>query len=128
MSYQDLTKNQGGQMSVRRYASKKIEAATDIGSSFVTEETDLKYMDNIGYLIICSGVTANTGLFTVQVQTIDSSWVDLTLDIPAQIANSDINLEINLNQLPYEKIRLSFADSGGDGVADIYVSGKGLGG
>jgi len=128
MSYQDLTNNQGGKMSVRRYASKKLEAAKSLGSSFVTDATDLKFVDNIGYLIICSSVTGNTGIFTAQVKIGDSDWSDLTFSTPAQIANSDITFEINLNQVPYEKIRLSFADSAGDGVVDIYVSGKGLGG
>lgn len=115
-------------MSVRRKASKKLEASKSLGTSFVTDSTDLKFMDNVGYLIICSGVTSNTGIFTAQVQIEDSEWSDLTFSTPAQIANSDITFEINLNQVPYDKIRLSFADSGGDGVVDIYVSGKGLGG
>jgi hypothetical protein len=115
-------------MSVRRTASKKLEAGTSLGSSFTTDPTDIKFLDNVGYLVICTGVTSNTGIFTPQVQVEDGTWVDLTLDVPAQIADSDINMEISLNQLPYEKVRLSFADSSGDGVCDIFVSAKALGG
>lgn len=115
-------------MSVRRTASKKLLAAESLGASFVTDATDIKFMDNIGYIIECTSITSNTGIFTAQVQIEDSSWVDLEFAVPAQLAGSDTTFVLNLNQLPYEKIRVSFADSAGDGVCDVYVCGKGLGG
>ena len=115
-------------MSVRRNATKKLLSAQSLGSSFQTDATVINFQDNIGYLISCTGITANTGTFTPQVRTLDSGWFDLTLDTPAVLSNADVNIEINLNQIPHEEVRLKFTDSGGDGVCDIYVCGKGLGG
>lgn len=120
-------------MSVRRMSNAKLETAKSLGASFVTEPTLIKYQDNVGYLIECTSVTGNTGLFSIEARIkiadkIYSKWIPLSLTIPPQLNDADVDFEISLNQVPYSEVRLSFADSGGDGVANIFVSSKGIGG
>lgn len=120
-------------MSVLRTAQKKLLSAQSLGTSFQTDPTDLKYMHNVGYTISCTGVTANTGEFKVEArikesETEFSSWIELEFSTPIQLTNADKDIIINLNQLPFSQVRLSFTDSGGDGLCDVFVSAKGIGG
>lgn len=120
-------------MSVLRTASKKLESAKSLASSFQTDPTDIKYMHNVGYTIACSGVTSNTGEFKVEArikesETSYSDWMELEFSTPIQLTNADKDIIINLNQLPFSQVRLTFTDSAGDGVCDIFVSAKGIGG
>ena len=120
-------------MSVLRTAAKKLLSGQTLGSSFQTDLTDIKYMHNVGYAISCTGVTSNTGEFKVEARIkIDeneySSWMELEFSTPIQLTDADKDIIINLNQLPFNQVRLTFTDTAGDGVCDVFVSAKGIGG
>ncbi len=80
---------------------------------FETDPILVSTIDNVGYWAVTDGVSANTGVFTVQVRAYRDEnnygpWVDLTLDSAPTLANSDDSFFINLNQLPPCQARLIF--------------------
>jgi len=116
----------------KRIARKKIESAKSLAANFVTEETNIQNLDNVGYLIECSGITANEGIFTVEVkiqvtENQESEWSTLTLDSSMILANADNNFVVYLNQLPFTHVRIRFTTSSStDGIADIFIMSKGV--
>ena len=110
------------------------EAAKTLASSFTTDWLNVSYLDNVGVVINCNNVTDNTGFFEVQVRMkVDannvSSAVTLTLSSVPTLANADDDFGINLNQLPYNEVRISFTAAGGtpDGDCDIWFKSETVG-
>lgn len=93
-------------------------------------------LDNVGVNVSTSGVTTNTGTFSVQhrIKKDDnpgnqSAWATLTLSSVPTLANADTTFLIDLNQVPPGELRLVFTPGGGtpNGTCDVWVSGCSLG-
>lgn len=117
-------------MSKDLLVGRLLNNATSLAASFNTSAIIVRSMDNVGFTVITSGVTANTGTVIPQIRikqddNFYSGWIDLTLDVPVILANADISQFINLNQLPPCEVRLKYTKSGGttDGTVIIYASG-----
>jgi hypothetical protein len=115
----------------------RLTTARSLATQFFTSATNVDYLDNCGIIIDATGVTDNTGEFTVQVRFKDvknpnivSSWGELTLDTPVVLADADGVLVINLNQIPFSEFRIAFTPAGGvpDGIATIWIGNRQVGG
>lgn len=115
----------------------KISSAQSLATNFTSPPMNADYMDNVGIIIDCTGITDNMGVFTVEARFVPaqgkgpaSAWGALTLDIVPTLANIDEVMIINLNQFPYSEFRISFAAIGGtpDGVCDIWYGTRQVGG
>lgn len=117
-----------------------LETAVSLGASFTTAPTLIKYMDNCSYQITATTADA-IGTFAVEA-SLDFSmeettnvvknpgnWVPLTLagGTPA-IAGANTGIIINLNELPFNAIRLSYTRASGTGTASVYIMTKQMGG
>lgn len=109
---------------------KHVESDTSLAASFNTAAFRVISMNNVGFIAVTTGVTANTGAIVPQVrikksETEYSAWVNLTLDTPVVLADADISYFINLNPLPPVEIRLAYTKGSGtqDGTVDIWMSG-----
>lgn len=118
----------------------RIATAQSLATSFTTSPTTVTYTDNCGYQI--NVTTSNsTGTFFVQgsldyavdpttnVVKNAGSWTDLVLSGTPTVAAANDTILLDLNQLPYNAIRLRYASTvAGTGTADIYIMTKQVGG
>lgn len=120
---------------VNRY---RLVSSQSLSSSFNSAPTMITYMDNCSYQINIT-TTNSIGTFSVQAsndhqdqqgvqQPLAGNWVDLPLSgaTAAPVANAaNDNIIINLNQLPFNAIRLVYTSTTpGTGTADIWVEEK----
>ncbi len=110
-------------------------------AAFISNPTVVKYLDNCAYQI--NVTTSNSeGTFSVQASldyakdevtgavTNQGRWFNLILSggIPTVAAEDDV-IGIDLNQLPFNAIRLSYAGSvPGTGTCDIFIMARQIGG
>lgn len=125
-------------MARKDVALKKISSAQSLATSFISEPTVIRYLDNCAYQINASA--GATGTFQVEasldykvnepnnVVSNAGNWAALDLTgTPALIGSAD-TIIIDLNQLPFNAIRLRYIATNGTGTADIYVMVRQLGG
>ena len=119
----------------------QLASSQSLAASFNTSPTLIKYLDNCAYQINVT-TTNSTGTFSVQasldyaknevtdVVTNSGNWIDLNLagGTPSVAAAND-QILIDLNQLPYNAIRLKYTPTiAGTGTCNIYVMTRQLGG
>lgn len=119
----------------------KVLSAQSLASNFQSNPTSITYGDNCAYQINIT-TTDSIGTFSVQA-SLDyekdpvsntvinpGNWVDLSLSGGTPFANAaNDKIIINLNQLPFSAIRLSYTSTTpGTGHCDSYVMTKQLGG
>ncbi len=119
----------------------KVANAQSMAANFTTSPTLIKYLDNMAYQINIS-TTDSVGTFAVEASldyAVDEvgntvtnlgNWVPLNLagGVPFAAAANDTIL-IDLNQLPFNAIRLSYTSgTAGTGHCDIYIMARQLGG
>lgn len=116
---------------VHRY---KLASATSIAASFNSAAFDVNQADNVFIILSTTGVTSNTGTFSVQARIKKdinnfSNWVTLTLDSTPTLASADADFGINLNQIPFDEARVVYTASGTSaGTVDIWIEVKQIGG
>lgn len=124
-------------MARKNIARKKIASGVSLATAFQSELSNVQWLDNVGYIIETSGVTDNTGTFSVQVRNTtsddpneQSQWANLTLTAVPTLANANAVFAINLNQLPFSEVRVAFTPAGitPDGTVTIWASIKQVGG
>jgi hypothetical protein len=102
----------------------------DMSGNLTSALVDVTYTDNVGIQLNFTGTP--TGVFAVEgsvdyddhLQT--GNWSELTFSTtPSAVGAADVHL-LNLNQLPYKKIRVTYTESSGSGTLNIYVMSKGL--
>lgn len=110
-----------------------LSNAVSLAASFNTGFVPVRDVDNIGFTIETTGVTTNDGTFIPQVRILKdnnnfSGWIDLTLDTPIVLANADISVFVNLNQLPPCQVRIKYTQGSStpNGTVVIWASGKGV--
>lgn len=117
-----------------------VLSAQSMGASFTSSPTLVKNLDNCSYQIHFTTSDA-VGTFSVEASvdyaidetvnkvTNTGNWIPLQLSggtPTAASANDDIL--INLNQVPFNAIRLKYTRVSGTGTADVYIMARQLGG
>ena len=109
----------------------KVFEDLDLSQTYTqSEPTNIQYLDNIGIQIVTDGVTDNTGQFSVEVSIDKVAWQALELDPAiAPLNDDDAQIFLNLNQIPFVWLRLTFEPDGGtpDGTATAHLTAKMLG-
>jgi hypothetical protein len=110
-----------------------LEPNKSLAANFITAPTIIDFQDNIAYQI--NIITSNsTGTFTVQA-SLDydqrlgtGNFADLTLNAIPTVAAANDTFLINLNQLPFRAIRLSYSSTiAGTGTCKIIIMAKVVG-
>ncbi len=120
----------------------RLVQSQSLGASFNSEPTMVTYLDNCSYQI--NVTTANSvGVFKVQGSNdyqvgaptqetaVTGNWVDLPLGGPTAnpvTASANDTILINLNQIPFNALRIVFTRTSGTGTCDIHILDKQLGG
>jgi hypothetical protein len=112
-----------------------------LSASFESAPTMVQWMDNISYQINCATIDSE-GTFAVEASldyvpsdptqgkaAATGNWVSLDIGgIPTISGANDVIL-IDLNQLPFKAIRLSYNSIvAGTGVCSIYINARQVGG
>ena len=110
-------------------APYKIADNQSLATSFETPPTNIQFLDNVALQVSTSGVTDNTGQFSIQVSNDGQTWQDIDLD-PAidPLADDNANIFVNMSQLAFAQIRLKFVAAGGtpDGTVTAIITAKEL--
>lgn len=110
--------------------AKKISDGQSLAANFQSSAVTIETANTVGIWLDASGVTDNTGTFTVQVRPYKDannlgSWASLTTTY--QLANAAAVFFRKEENLPPCQIRVSFVAAGGtpDGSVDIWISAIG---
>lgn len=105
----------------------KIVDAQPLSASFKSVPINVQYLDNIGLMLKVT-TTANTGVFEIEA-SIDGVTYDVLTLTPAISPLAGVNdiITINLNQVPFSYIRISFTlGTGTNGSVDAFLTAKEL--
>lgn len=104
----------------------KVIDAGDMSGNLTGSETNVTQLDNIGYIAEWSG-TSPVGVLSVEVQSGPSGWAALDFGSPLAVSGNTGSLIINVNQLPFEKIRVVYTATSGTGSLTVTLSSKVVG-
>lgn len=126
-------------MSRKNVLRYHVSEAQSLAADFKTAATILKYQDNCSYQINVT-TSDSSGTFAVEVSNDyetqeptnavinPGNWITIDLSGVPTVSGADDSIIIDLNQLPFNAIRLSYtAGTPGTGVADIWLNCKTVG-
>lgn len=118
-----------------------VATTQSLATSFTSPITTITYQDNVAYQINIT-TSNSTGTFAVQA-SLDyiapgpqgsggraGNWITLPLSgaNPPTVAAANDNILINLNNLPFNAVRLVYTSTiAGTGTADIFIMTKAMG-
>jgi hypothetical protein len=104
----------------------KLLSNQSLSASFSSAPVTIQYIDNIGITLACTGVTTNTGAFRIECSIDGIKWIDIGITPSMSLANANDDLIINLTQLPFAQLRVSFSPAGPtpNGSVVGYITGK----
>lgn len=118
----------------------QLEQAKSLATSFTTEPTLVKYLDNVAYQINVT-TSDSTGSFSVEASvdyaiseptnlvTNPGNWVALPLGGTPSVAGANDSILVNLNQLPFNAVRVTYTPTvAGTGTCDVIIQCRQLGG
>ena len=96
------------------------------GTATVNSETfNCSNLDNLGLQIAFAGTM--TGTLTVNCSIDNKNFAALTFTPPvSQPSGSNLSYLIDLNQLPFPYLQVSYTNASGSGTLDVYLSAKDL--
>ena len=116
-------------MSKRVVLPYNLKTAESLGLAFSTAAVSVRYTDNVGIFIKTASVTTNTGSFIVEGTIDGTNWFDFGLSPALTLANTNTTFAVNLNQVPFDQVRVSFTPSvtTPNGTALISIMAKSVG-
>lgn len=127
-------------MSRKNVVPYHLLRSQSLASSFTSPVTTVNYMDNISYEIDII-TTDSVGSFAVEVSNsyqVDNTtgtvinagtWAQLNLGGTPVVNATNDSIIINLNQIPYNAVRLSYtANTPGTGTCEAYLLARQIGG
>jgi hypothetical protein len=99
-----------------------------LSAAFSSRPINIQYLDNIGITLACTAITANTGKFVIECTIDGETWIDIEVFPEIQLDDEPDNIIINLNNLPFSQMRVSFTPDGPspDGVVTGFITAKEL--
>lgn len=99
----------------------------DMSGNITSSAFSIRYSDNVGVQFIWASGSSPVGIVQVQGTIDGSNWSDLLTSAGSVSGNSGSFL-INLNQVPYDQIRIVYTRTSGSATATGYVMSKQIGG
>src|SRR5574343_69406 len=113
--------------------SAKVSADLSLSASFISEITNVKYLDNIGLQVSWAGTSPVGQLYVdissdnVNIDTEIVNWTELDFGSPATVSGNTGSGLININQVPFTWMRVRYTRSSGTGTMNINISAKMVG-
>ena len=105
---------------------KHLVIAGSMSGDITSDPVDVLYSDNVGVQLVFTGTP--TGNFYVQGTIDGSTWTALDFGTIPTAAGAAGDHLLNMNNLPYQQIRVFYDRSSGTGTLDVYVMAKTVGG
>jgi len=105
----------------------QVPVATSVSgtSTYTSAITDINQMHNIGLDVRYAGTM--TGTLSVTCSNDGVVFTPLSFPTPpTQPSGTDLNILINLNQIPWQYIQLSYTNASGSGTIISYMTSKDL--
>ncbi len=100
----------------------KVVSDGDMSGQVIGTESTINWLDNAGYQVKWDGDPV--GEFYVDATINDEDWEALDFGSAIVAAGVPGSFLINMNQLPYLKIRLRYEATSGDGALNAWVAAK----
>jgi hypothetical protein len=98
----------------------------DMSGNLTSNTVDVTYSDNVGIQLTWTG--AAVGTFAVEGTVDESNWSSLSFSsTPSASGGGDTHL-LNLNNLPYKRIRVKYTRTSSTGTLQVWVMAKTMGG
>jgi len=101
--------------------------AVDLSVNQLSVLTTVNWLDNVGIIVTWSGTTP-VGVFTVECSNDGVVWSTLNFGSVIQISGNTGDANINMNQLPFDNIRVRYTATSGTGTLSASLSIKQVGG
>jgi len=96
----------------------------DMSGNLTSDSVDVTYTDNVGFQLTFTGTP--TGTFSCEGTIDETNWSALSFSsTPQAVGTADTHL-LNINQIPYKKLRVKYTRTSGTGTLNVYVMSKGL--
>lgn len=96
----------------------------DMSGNLTSDAVDVTYTDNVGFQLSFTGTP--TGTFSCEGTIDETNWSALSFSsTPQAVGSADTHL-LNINQIPYKKLRVKYTRTSGTGTLNVYVMSKGL--
>lgn len=113
-------------MSRKSVLSMVIVSAGDMSGSITSSSVNTKFLDNIGLLVEWTG-SSPVGTLSIEVQNGSSGWSALDFGTPIAVTGASGNLNININETPFEAMRVKYIRSSGTGAITVTLAAKTIG-
>lgn len=104
----------------------KVITDGDMSGSLTSEITNVTNLDNVGYIVEWSG-SSPSGQIEVEIQSGPSGWAPLDFGSTISVSGNTGSIILNINQIPFENIRLKYTASSGTGTLNVTLSSKVVG-
>lgn len=102
-----------------------IIVAGDMSQATVTSANmPVMFMDNIGVQVNWSAGSSPVGVIQVQASLDGVNFDALDFGSVINITGNSGSLLININQIPYNQIRVQYIKTSGSGTLDVYMTAK----
>jgi len=101
----------------------KILDTGDMSTSLVSDVLNIQYMDNIGLQIVWTTSDA-VGSWSVELSINGDDWTPITLSSPVNVAGTNDNAYLDLNQLSANLLRVVYTSTSGTGTCDVWTTAK----
>jgi hypothetical protein len=105
----------------------KVITDGDMTGNLTSAETNVTNLDNVGYLVEWSDGATPVGTITVEVQSGPSGWCALDFGSPIAVSGNSGSIVLNINQIPFENIRLNYVAGSGGATLNVTLSSKVVG-
>lgn len=113
-------------MSRKSILSLVLFSAGDMSGNLTSSSISTKFLDNIGLLVEWTG-SAPVGALTVEVQNGQSGWSALDFGSVITVSGASGNLNININETPFEALRVKYTRTSGTGALTVTLAAKTIG-
>lgn len=96
--------------------------AGDMSGDLVSLEVNVKHLDDCAFDLIFTGTP--TGDFSIEATIDGETWTALDFGTPIQATGSAGNHLINLNLVPFFKLRVAYDATSGSGELNVYFMAK----
>jgi hypothetical protein len=103
-----------------------VITAEDMSADITSLPSVVTSLDNIAYQVVYTG--SPVGVFNVEASLDGTNWTVLVFEAEINTTNSPSPFLININQLPYAQVRLTYTADSGSGSLSAMVMAKRLGG
>lgn len=102
----------------------QVIASGDMSGAIASPSVDISNVDDISIVYEWAG-TSPVGTLFVQVKNGDSPWSVLDISPPAAISGNSGNNNIQITNVSFKELRLTYTRTSGTGTLNAYLTGKG---